>query len=254
MSVPASPAQRRLHYLRGLGVPVYFSHRELPGALPSLRCLRPVAESTVVSGSDAGLAVRAVHTRVAATRAPATPAPAHRHGRHAPHALGDAIEQRRSHLPQEVSRESRREVGLVAPAETFQCSLAAVRLADRLWLEELEGMPLAREQVRLLCNMARAMGWPADQPEVQQFDWPLHNNPQLDQGREAACSALHAFVSRQAAKGVRAVVVLGEPAAALFGAIAMELPVLYTHASRRLLAQPLLKREVWRDLRGLPRA
>lgn len=129
-------------------------------------------------------------------------------------------------------------------------TLAAVALGGCLWLEELPDGVLGRDQVQLMRAICRALGWPADPVGVNQFTWPMHRNPQFDQGAEAALAALSAFVQRQMNAGdCERLILLGQPARDRLGQLPPGTPVLATCATRDMLRDPLLKRDAWRDLR-----
>ncbi len=129
-------------------------------------------------------------------------------------------------------------------------TLAAVALGGCLWLEELPDGVLGRDQVQLMRAICRALGWPADPVGVNQFTWPMHRNPQFDQGAEAALAALSAFVQRQMNAGdCERLILLGQPARDRLGEVPPGKPVLATCATRDMLRDPLLKRDAWRDLR-----
>ena len=52
---------------------------------------------------------------------------------------------------------------------------------------------------------------PAVEPEVAQFDWPIHTNQQLDLGEEAARASVAGFVDRRLGEhGCRGLVLLGQ--------------------------------------------
>ena len=131
-------------------------------------------------------------------------------------------------------------------------TVGAVALGACLWVEELADGVLAQEQVRLISAICRACGWPTEPATVNQFAWPMHRNPQLDQSGEAALAALSAFVHRQMESSQsRRMILLGQPVRDRLGKQVLEMPVTLTRSTRDMLSDPLLKREVWRDLREL---
>jgi hypothetical protein len=92
-------------------------------------------------------------------------------------------------------------------------------------------------------------------PPPTRFDWPLHNNRQLDLGEQAAAAALTGFVLRQLRdRGCHGLVLLGERAgqhllqAELDGVRTVRLP-----ACAEMLAEPALKRDAWLALLALER-
>jgi hypothetical protein len=129
-------------------------------------------------------------------------------------------------------------------------SIVAIFAGGWLWLEELSGVPLATEQVQLVSAMARALNLNAEKPLVAQFDWPIHTNQQLDLGPEAAISSLAGFVHRKAVEfKAGRVVVLGEACQQrLPNALDDSLQCVTTISTRRMLSEPVSKKQAWRDL------
>ncbi|MFN2330016.1 MAG: hypothetical protein ABR612_13960 [Chromatocurvus sp.] len=129
-------------------------------------------------------------------------------------------------------------------------TLAAVALGGCLWIEELPDGVLGRDQVQLMRAICHALGWPVEPLTINQFTWPMHGNPQFDQGADAAMAALSAFVGRQmGASQCSRLILLGSSARDRLGEAASGTSVLCTQSTRDMLANPLLKRDAWRDLR-----
>ena len=220
---------RRRAYLHALGIDQYVSRADLPGAAPTARlALRQLAP-------DANLAPRAGGD----TRMPESP----------------VIPPARSanKTAQGVTAEPVRPVERATPAsrpERF--SIAAVRAGGWLWLEDIGTMPLATEQVHLVRAMATALSGVAATSEVAQFNWPMHDNAQLDQGAEAAGASLGSFILRQLEDGACVgVVLLGESTSKRLGATRLgSSPLVATRSTREMLEQPVLKRQVWQDLKS----
>jgi hypothetical protein len=144
-----------------------------------------------------------------------------------------------------------------AQADPDRFSLVAIVAGGLVWLEELQGLPLATDQVQLVAAMAAAIspGHQGPAPGVTQFNWPMHNNDQLDQGPDAARAALQGFVSRKLDQhGCRGVILLGTAAAdrfprrALDGLDSCQLP-----ATLAMLQEPALKKSAWAALQGMVR-
>jgi hypothetical protein len=127
--------------------------------------------------------------------------------------------------------------------------IAAIQAGGWLWLEDLGDMPLAQEQVQLIAAMATAVCAGGGKPVVAQFDWPMHNNQQLDLGPEAATVSLGSFVERQLTDGQCAgLVLLGET-------VGPRLPSnlncphrVALPGTRAMLDDPALKRRAWAGL------
>jgi hypothetical protein len=132
-------------------------------------------------------------------------------------------------------------------------NLAAVFVGGVVWLESLDGRPLAREQVKLIHAMARAIKGEVTPPKIAQFDWPMHNSRQLDQGVVAARDALAAFLLRHVEEQqCDTVVALGEAGAGFVdGAKLGSITLATTRSTIEMLEDPSCKRQVWADLQSL---
>lgn len=221
---------RRMSYLQALGVDGYVSRVQLPGAAPSRR-----------------LAL----VRVPAPARPAPVAPD-------PPTPGPPTPSRAA--PQPAARQL---PPVSAPARDVvpRFSLAAMVAGEWLWLEELGDLPLARDQVHLVQAMAHALcilartAPPTAKPDVTQFDWPLHNNRQLDSGEEAARAALAGFLQRKLEQcPCRGAILLGERCQQWVSADMLAVPLVATAGTAQMLADPGLKPGVWRDLSPLATA
>lgn len=138
-------------------------------------------------------------------------------------------------------------------SEAVRFSLVAVFAGGIAWVESLDDRPLAREQVQLIRGMARAVHGSVENPRVAQFDWPMHNNPQLDQGVDAAKAGLSAFLLRHIdEQKCRALVTLGAASTALVPADQLG-PInrVDTHSTIEMLEKPGRKQQVWNDLQPL---
>jgi hypothetical protein len=103
--------------------------------------------------------------------------------------------------------------------------------------------------------MARACGWASDAPRVQEFAWPMHRNPQLDQGPGAAAVALQAFLSRLAGDAALSrILLLGSGARERVGELALPVPAATLPSTRAMLAGAAAKREAWAVLRAFARS
>jgi hypothetical protein len=227
----ASQEIRRLRYLQAMGVPVYVSRRNLPGARVSRRLGLRAPQPPAPPAAAAPVA----SARAALRESLARPQP----GRHA---TGPATPEA---PPAEASPAA-------STGERF--SIAAVISGGRLWVEDLGSEALAVEQLQLMAAIGRALSHPqcdAEAPRVAQFDWPLHDNPQLDLGPAEARAALESFLRRQIGEhGCASVMCCGEAVAARLGAAALPVPVHRLPDSRSLLRDPARKRELWTRLRA----
>ena len=223
---------QRLAYLDALGIDSYISRSQLPAAAPSRR-LR---------------VVRTVEAAAAASQAAQQLLP--------------AVPQPESALDSENQRPT---TGAVQPDAapptdndaTPMFSVAACFLAGHCWLDEI---PRARElgdnYLQLLQGICYALGWDARAPVLERFDWPMHHNRQLDQGQATARHGFEGFIrARMERYPVRGVILLGDTEAGwLDPEVFSGLELLTTVSAWRMLKQPELKVEAWRDLKRLSRA
>jgi hypothetical protein len=240
---------RRMAYLNALGVDCYVSRTQLPGAAVTRR-LAIVAPSGKMPAAQSRVEVGSVAKA-------ASPMP--REGIIRPDFGVDTPKAAAAIAPApEVLPRS-------APVPRF--SLSIIAAGDWLWLEDLRGMPLTTEQVQLVQAMAQALvlsgasaggnpraadAVPAAKPVVAQFDWPIHNNRQLDLGEEAARTSVAAFVSRKLEEhGCRGLVLLGQPCVQRVPAAEIATVTVSTASSAEILANPVIKAQVWRDLQPL---
>ncbi len=219
----------RMRYLQAMGIDAYVSRSQLPGALPTRR-LALVARQAPAS------AVPQRQEAMAKSRPGQMPQV--------------NIPERKQAEPKVQPAPAVRPVP-ASPAVRFR--LAAIFCGGIAWVESLGERPLAKEQVQLIRGMARAVHGSADTPKVAQFDWPIHNNPQLDQGQEAASAALTAFLLRHVdEQKCRALVILGGDASDLFaGSELGGLSRIDTCSTVQMLEQPGHKRHAWADLQPL---
>ena len=227
---------RRMAYLNALGIDSYVSRVQLPGAAATRRlAIATVAVSPEPVDGLVPLLDTAVSSRPALVARPKRPA--------------------------EITLEARSPSQRSESVPRF--SLTAIVAGDWLWLEELAG-PLTTDQVRLVQSMAQALLLchaspgvevkPAVEPEVAQFDWPIHTNQQLDLGEEAARASVAGFVDRRLGKhGCRGLVLLGQACARRVPRQQISVVTVDTMSSAEILAQSALKRQVWRDLLPLVR-
>lgn len=237
---------RRMAYLEALGVDGYVSRSQLPGAAQSRRLAVVTPTSRTAQGNPPGLpdatenplpwdtlAGAAANARVRPAAAAANSRPV----RAQPRRQGESLPR---------------------------FSLAAIVAGDWLWLEALEDMPLATEQVWLVKAMAQALaacaaysededaaGGSLDpvQTDVAQFDWPIHTNQQLDLGEEAARASVAGFIGRKLQQHqCRGLVLLGQPCQKWVAVEQLQVRNVATLSSALILARPELKREAWRDL------
>jgi len=234
---------RRMAYLEAMGVDHYISRRQLPGAAVSRRL--PIVTKVRASTPAGSL------TTAEPVQSPVQAPPVQR------------IDQ--TGLVVRATKPPADEVRRPAALDTPRFSLVTLVAGAWLWMEELGDMPLTTEQVQLVQSMAYALlrcaggdgaAAPARlRPDVLRFDWPMHNNHQLDLGEEAARVGIAAFVSRRVEQHhCRGVVLLGQACAQRVLPLSLDAPTVCTASSAEILQQPALKQTVWQDLQQLMRA
>jgi hypothetical protein len=238
---------RRMAYLEALGIDSYVSRTQLPGAALTRR-LAITSTRVMPVPRAAGIPT-----------AQAITASAKQRGAEARSGVGPiASIQDAGSLP------LGNEQSLPRTAAVPPFSLTAIVAGDWLWLEELAGMALTTEQVQLVQSMARALvlhretrseagtsaaRHSAAPPAVAQFDWPIHTNRQLDLSAEAARASVAGFVGRKLEQhGCHGLVLLGQACAMRVPIGELEILTVCTPSSAEILAQPALKRTVWREL------
>lgn len=218
-------------YLEAMGIDTYVARRQPPGAAPSRCAGTPVASAGGESRAHGDALLRD------SPRASLPPAP-----------VLDELEEG-------TAGPAREPVSAVPPA-ACRLNLAVILAGRWLWLEDLEGRPLASEQVQLARAMAHALefadGAGPPEAEIAHFDWPVHNNRQLDNGEAAAKASLTAFLERRLQRGgCDGIVLLGEACRSRVGTETLNVPVVVTVSTAQMLAHPELKRRAWADLQHL---
>lgn len=244
----AAREQHKHACLAAMGLPLLVARRSLPGAAPS-RPRLPPREQPRERPRAPDMARTVAQTAVAATSpAPSVATPVVR----VPELLNRSEPESRPSPETTQPAPQAPPAAAPAAATALRFSLAVVRSGDLLWLETLRGGGLQQEQRQLIAAMAAAVG--AQQPGLQEipFDWPLHNNPQLDRSAAAAAAALDGFLRRLLQEQpVRAVCLLGADAPLELVSGQLPVPRLALPATRDMLEEPLRKRDAWQVLRTL---
>ena len=246
---------RRLRYLAALGVTPLVSRAPLPGAAPSRKLA--LRERPSLSGELCGEPCGALRE---------APRPQlHRESQEKPQQPQQPQqrrEPRQAPAPRDTAPPVARAAARPAPGgqgdtadpRAARFRLAVIVCARRLWLEDLGDEALATEQLQLVVAIARALehgAGEAAEPAVTQFDWPLHDNRQLDLGADEAAAALSSFLGRRLhERACVELMCLGQAAAERVAPLALSCPVRHLPATKALLRDPLRKRELWRELRA----
>lgn len=234
---------RRLVALDAMGIQAYISREQLPGAAVTRRL------AIVRSAPLAQPSPRLPESSSGAQQAPTT-------GGAPPITRLPKIEA----PPPAPAAIPRRAATTVPSATPLRFSLAAVVAGGWLWLEEIDHAGMTPEQLQLVQGMVRALSTAGSgtgrdgQPplrEVEYFKWPLHENRQLDQGEEAARHGVAGFVQRRLElRQCSAMVLLGEACQARVPLHLLDCPqVLVVPSTASMLANPLAKKQAWRELR-----
>ncbi len=153
------------------------------------------------------------------------------------------------------------------PAPQFD--LVTLHCADRLLIigdiGKTNSMQLTPAQSRLLAELASALGVSTVGAKYNQFTWPVSPSEHVDQSESVAVDAVWGFYKAQISKQqVNSILVMGSLAARYLLPDEMqlaecrgklwsigELPALITYGVDKMLENPLLKKEVWRDVQPI---
>ena len=223
--VTAEMARRQA--LEAMGIDVYVSRYDMPGAAPAVRQRLVQADAAEVVSSD--IPARAAIANTVST------APAPR--------AEWSTNTERTPTPSQS--------GGVSPAkstETVTFSMLLASAGPFLWVEQLADGLLRQDQLALINAMARALS--ADvSVRQQQFDWPMRGNAALSGDAESAKQALQGLIQRMAREvDAKRVVVMG---ACPFLPDRIAQSAVVIPATMAMLQNPALKREAWQALKPL---
>ena len=225
-SVVAAELARR-QALEAMGIDVYVSRYDMPGAAPAIRQRLVQIEPAEVTTSDSPARAAKVHT--------ASPTP--------PPRADSSTNTERTSTPSQSSG--------VSPAkstETVTFSMLLASAGPFLWVEQLADGLLRQDQLALINAMARALS--ADvSVRQQQFDWPMRGNTALSRDAESAKQALQGLIQRMAREvDAKRVVVMG---ACPFLPDRIAQSAVVIPATMAMLQNPALKRDAWQALKPL---
>lgn len=249
MTAPAGlPEPRRREYLAALGVPLFAPRQPLPGAMPS-----PIVEMPVEMPVEI-VAVAMTVMPEQAVEAPLAPSvPAARSPM--PPATRELLNQPVVAVKQAAARAASAVTPvMIEPAISsakpatpdvprFACRLLRVTEQDFVLLDLGEFPDLGPREAQLWRAIVQAMGWHAESVTAD-FAWPLTGSGLLGQGADVAGEMLAAWLGRDVPAQAR-LFVLGDAPAAHVRRPHRLLPSL-----AQLLASPLAKRQLWRELGG----
>ena len=214
----------RRQALSAMGISVYSSRFDFPGAAKAQRFAVPVPEV-----NEPAVVSRSVEPRI---ETPSTPVP---------QMPQMTTSDPASRVPVSQSRAS--------GSESVSFSMLLASAGPFLWLEELGDGLIRQGQLGLINAMARAISTPTTKLMQQQFDWPVAGNSALSGDTESAKQALHGLIQRMAREvDAKRVILMGD---------CHYLPDRIVQSGVRIpstlamLSEPALKRVAWEALKPL---
>lgn len=214
----------RRQALSAMGISVYSSRFDFPGAAKAQRFAVPVPEV-----NEPAVVSRSVEPRI---ETPSTPAP---------QMPQMTTSDPASRVPVSQSRAS--------GSESVSFSMLLASAGPFLWLEELGDGLIRQDQLGLINAMARAISTPTTKLMQQQFDWPVAGNSALSGDAESAKQALHGLIQRMAREvDAKRVILMGDCHYLPDRIVQSGVRIPSTMA---MLSEPALKRVAWEALKPL---
>jgi hypothetical protein len=219
--LPATPSvvateMARRKALEAMGIDVYVSRFDLPGAARAVRQRVESSSPSAVPDHSSETGARSVET---ATWRSETPAP--------------------TQAPLAAVRER---------SEAVRFSMLLASAGPFLWIEQLSDGLIRQDQLALINAMARAIS-PQASIRQQQFDWPMRGGSAVASDAESAKQALQGLIQRMAREvNAKRVVVMGT-CPFLSERIAQSAVVIPSTIA--MLSNASLKREAWQALKPL---
>ena len=202
--------------LEAMGIDVYVSRFDLPGAARAVRQRVESSSPSAVPDHSSETGARSVET---ATWRSETPAP--------------------TQAPLAAVRER---------SEAVRFSMLLASAGPFLWIEQLSDGLIRQDQLALINAMARAIS-PQASIRQQQFDWPMRGGSAVASDAESAKQALQGLIQRMAREvNAKRVVVMGT-CPFLSERIAQSAVVIPSTIA--MLSNASLKREAWQALKPL---
>ena len=218
----------RQQALSAMGITVYSSRFDFPGAAKAQRFAVPASEV-----NEPAVVSRSVEPRIETPSASAPQMPK------------TSTSGTVSGVP--VSRS--RGPGSSSGSESVSFSMLLASAGPFLWLEELGDGLIRQDQLALINAMAHAISTPTTKLMQQQFDWPVAGNSALSGDVESAKQALHGLIQRMAREvDAKRVILMGD---------CYYLPDRIVQSGVRIpstlamLSEPALKRVAWEALKPL---
>lgn len=220
--IAAEMARRQA--LSAMGISVYSSRFDFPGAAKAQRFAVPVPEV-----NEPAVVSRSVEPRI---ETPSTPVP---------QMPQMTTSDPASRVPVSQSRAS--------GSESVSFSMLLASAGPFLWLEELGDGLIRQDQLGLINAMARAISTPTTKLMQQQFDWPVAGNSALSGDAESAKQALHGLIQRMAREvDAKRVILMGDCHYLPDRIVQSGVRIPSTMA---MLSEPALKRVAWEALKPL---
>ena len=214
----------RRQALSAMGINVYSSRFDFPGAAKAQRFAVPVPEV-----NEPAVVSRSGEPR---NETPSTPVP------QMPQTTTSGPTSR---VPVSQSRAS--------GSESVSFSILLASAGPFLWLEELGDGLIRQDQLGLINAMARAISTPTTKLMQQQFDWPVAGNSALSGDAESAKQALHGLIQRMAREvDAKRVILVGDCHYLPDRIVQSGVRIPSTMA---MLSEPALKRVAWEALKPL---
>lgn len=233
---------RRQSYLAALGIPLWSTRHDLPGAVSSggLEFVPFAADLLAEETPEAELRIESPGVGLAEPKPLSSPV---------------RVEPVKAPLPDtrplmdSASPSGRTEFKNTTDHPRFSCrvQLLAPGLLAVIALDDVPD--LSAQEYRLLENLMQALGGDISADAGREhFRWPLSPNPAIPRDAGAAREALAAFLGRR--REATRWLVLGETLAVHVRAALPQHTVLAAPPLRELLGSPAAKRELWQSLHG----
>ena len=186
--IAAEMARRQA--LSAMGITVYRSRFDFPGAAKAQRLAVPASEV-----NEPVVLSRSVEPRIETPSASVPQMPK------------TTTSGRASGVPVSQSRAPESSSG----SESVSFSMLLASAGPFLWLEELGDGLIRQDQLALINAMALAISTPTTTLMQQQFDWPVAGNSTLSGDAESAKQALQGLIQRMAREvDAKRVILMGE--------------------------------------------
>ena len=224
--IAAEMARRQA--LSAMGITVYSSRFDFPGAAKAQRFAVPVSEV-----NESAIVSRSVEPRI---ETPSTPVPQMPQTTTSGPASRVLVSQSRA--PESSSA-----------SESVSFSMLLASAGSFLWLEELGDGLIRQDQLALINAMACAISTPTTKLMQQQFDWPVAGNSALSGDADSARQALHGLIQRMAREvDAKRVILMGDCHYLPDRIVKSGVRIPSTLA---MLSEPALKRVAWEALKPL---